>query len=377
VITVTNVDTGEILINEDHPLPFTASNYDMNLFAIARKDIGGYSDQNAGKIYSFKIYEGETLVRNYVPVENDTYGIVFHETVHNTYHSKYLDRTANAGPYLDPIRTLNSIHVKYSTGLSVNQNNELINTGVLDVSLNPTDDTKLDVSFWNNTKTIQLTGTAYTAGVGIDISEREIIDDAYEKLEYIESDGTQYIDTGYYHNPDDLYCLTCTFIDDNNEQYEVALGANDFDGSIQTNMLMLWSRYNGATVNYELNDTGNQSSTTFTTSALYNTKIDNYLFRNTINVHNADTSDLIISRTLEKSLYSITGHPSLTLMGRHWYSTTDDEDHYDSFAKLRIYRFRIWPDYEHTSDDDRRDESLIADYVPVKRLSDYPPLWEG
>ena len=213
-------------------------------------------------------------------------------------------------------------------------------------------------------------GSSYIAGTGISIDEREIIDGMYERLVYIESDGTQYIDTGYCHNPDDWYCLTCTFIEDDNEQYEVALGANDFDGSKQTNLLTLWSRYNGATVNYELNDTGTQSSTSFTTSTLYNTKIDNYLFRNTINIHDADTNALIISRTLEKSLYSITGHPSLTLMGRHWYSTTDDEEHYDSFSKLRIYRFRIWPDYEHTHDDDTRDESLIADYVPVKRLSD-------
>ena len=138
-ITVTNLITGEVLINEDHPLPFTASNYNMNLFSIARKDLDGYSDPIAGKIYSFKIYEGTTLVRNYVPVEHNRYGIVLHEMIGNTYHAPNSSSNVHAGPYLDPTPYSNSINVLYSTGLSVNADNELINTGVLDIqeSTNP------------------------------------------------------------------------------------------------------------------------------------------------------------------------------------------------------------------------------------------------
>lgn len=216
-------------------------------------------------------------------------------------------------------------------------------------------------------------GSSYIAGAGISIDEIEIIDGMYERLAYIESDGTQYIDTGYCHNPDDWYGLNCMFVTGNNSAYEVAMGSNDYTNSTQANMLMLWSRYDNANkIDFSLNDTGTQSDVYYTGSDIYGIKINVFMFRKRLNIHDASDDHLIRSLIHgSKSLQSITGHPSITLMGRHWYDVANSEDHYDAFSKLRVYGFQIWSDYEHSQPEyGVTNEYLVASYIPARRISD-------
>ncbi len=220
-LTVTNMDTGDVLINEDHPLQFTGSDYNMNLFSIARKDTSGYSDPNAGKIYSFKIYEGTTLVRNYVPVEHNTYGIVLHEMISDTYHAPNSSTNVNAGPYIDQIP--NSINVLYADGLDVNDDNELINTGILDVNVNEQDSSKLDIEFYDHTKTITIPGdyelppatTEVLGGIivgnGLSITEGGVLSaDAITIDEYVISvtQDEQFLNILHVEYPDGIVDIT-------------------------------------------------------------------------------------------------------------------------------------------------------------------------
>ena len=266
-------------------------------------------------------------------------------------------------------------------GLSITQEGVLSadvqQNGVISIEQDELDPSTLHIEYVDSTVDITIpTGSGsdiqYMPGTGINFANREIIDGEYERLSYIESDGTQYIDTGYYHQPDDWYCLNCTFITGDNQTNEAAINANDWDDSVQSNMITLWSRMGGNTVYYSLNDTGTQSDVSYTGSDVYDTRLDVYLFRNRVNIHDGSTGTLLHTLTnSNKSLLSITGHPSLTLMGRHWYYTIDDTHHYDSFAKMRIYGFRIWSDYEHSKPEyGATDDYLVANYFPVKRISD-------
>lgn len=167
------------------------------------------------ELYEFKWYRDDVLIHDYVPYQNDSLVALYDNVTESV-----LQAYAGAGSLIYGTREIHisdlgsdkTINVLYADGLNINENNQLYATGVLDVSVNSGDETKLDITFWNGIKTIQMSGSGgggggidYYPGEAIDIAH-ESISDEYQEVEYIETynggvSGFSYIETNYIPGP--------------------------------------------------------------------------------------------------------------------------------------------------------------------------------
>ena len=162
----------------------------MTIFALHN----GNSIGDAGIIdlYSFKIYENNALVKQYIPCyRNSDVVIGLYETVNGVFYTNGGTGTFSKGNDVDTEKTINA---KLGIGLYFDTN-DAIAADVYDAG---------DGLFL---------GVEYTHNQNTDIPE------TYLQVEYLESTGTQYIntgqryDTGYYH-----YEVDCEIDNENNNQ---------------------------------------------------------------------------------------------------------------------------------------------------------------
>ena len=98
------------------------SNLSTTLAIFALHNQTGYVDNGIIDLYSFKIYENNTIVKDFVPCKrnsDDAIGLI--DIANDVFYTNLGTGTFTAGRIL----TNTSINVKYGDGLTLNQNNEL------------------------------------------------------------------------------------------------------------------------------------------------------------------------------------------------------------------------------------------------------------
>lgn len=167
----------------------------------------------------------------------------------------------------------------------------------------------------------------------------------YMEIPYIESTGTQYIDTGYTMSSDRAkYYIDFTLTDDSSGQ--ILFGSQKSTSPKYTGMLQTLSKGNlafscGNTVQVENYSVAPEKIYSFYTEILSSTECRTRMGSETVN-----------------SMYSggINKNNSITLFAGRVNGTPKN------FAKMRLHRFQI-----------HQDGGIVRDLVPVVRLSDKKP----
>lgn len=160
----------------------------------------------------------------------------------------------------------------------------------------------------------------------------------YIELEYIQSTGTQYIDTGFKANQDTAIELSVNFTVVNITQ---CLFCSRYDANDRT--------FTNFLINTSVRSDYNTSQTivsNFSTAA--NT---NYLIKQDKNKFYIDNQ-----LKLTHSSGSFTSPNNLVLFANYSLNTSY---HLDNYAKLKLYACKIWDN-----------DILVRDMIPVKRISD-------
>ena len=171
----------------------------------------------------------------------------------------------------------------------------------------------------------------------------------YEKLEYIESTGTQYIDTGFL--PTDKTEFDFTFNKDTSNgfsTYEQAFGVRQSGGSYWINCVgLFYYIYNARKISY-YNNRGEQNQYSFN---MYDTKVRFISNGTSATLTNLSTGTTQTIQTTEKT----NANYSLYIFaGRTASNTVSDPSKY-----FKIYEFKIY-----------NDGTLVRYFIPVRRKSD-------
>ena len=233
---------------------------------------------------------------------------------------------------------------------------QLVKKGYLDGPVkNVTDD--LDIT---NGKSVRIT---YNKGFKyelVDSKERKVYycksnycdsdGNGYTKIEYLESTGTQYIDTGYKPHNDikfeaDFLIIDCA-------GYCGILGGRS---SINSNGIVIW--YTGFAGRFDYGS-NIYSSNELNKSTKHHVLWDkNSIYLNNKLVKKFDNSNFDSSSTL--TIFTLKTYVA------NDYNTGDDTVD-TRFSKMRLYSFKLWNQYSN----------IVRDYIPVIDSSERPCLFD-
>ena len=128
VVTVTKEDQTSYSYTQSGSL----SNLTNPITIFALHNGNNVGDAGLLELYSFKVYENDTLLKNYVPcyrTSDDTIGL--YETIDGVFYTNGGTGNFSKG---EDIETLKTINAKIGTGLSFDSNDNIVNEGVLEVS---------------------------------------------------------------------------------------------------------------------------------------------------------------------------------------------------------------------------------------------------
>ncbi len=166
----------------DESYTFDAQTFQSNSnLTIFGRNTGGTVQYTAKmKLYSCEIYDNGTLIRNFIPCKNPSGTIGLYDIVNSQFYTNVgTGGVFTAGP-----------EVPKSTGISINC---LGSNKVVDI-----DDVQLQELSKDTEWIFQ-----YVAG--------PLLPDGYTQLEYIQSSGSQYINTGFKPNQDTKISITVDF----------------------------------------------------------------------------------------------------------------------------------------------------------------------
>lgn len=135
----------------------------------------------SGKIYSCEIYKDDGIIRNFIPCKNSTNVVGLYDIVGNQFYQNNGTGSFTAGPETSPV-VIDKITINY-----------LGNNDIVDI-----DDTPIKKLSKDTEWIFQ-----FVAGPKLP--------SGYTELEYIQSSGTQYIDTGFKPNQDTKISMTADF----------------------------------------------------------------------------------------------------------------------------------------------------------------------
>lgn len=128
VVTVTKEDQTSYSYTQSGSLSNLAN--PITIFALHNGNNVG--DAGLLELYSFKVYENDTLLKNYVPcyrTSDDVIGL--YETIDGVFYTNGGTGNFSKGEDLETLKTINA---KIGTGLSFDSNDNIVNEGVLEVS---------------------------------------------------------------------------------------------------------------------------------------------------------------------------------------------------------------------------------------------------
>lgn len=221
------------------------SPYNLAIFHVSNSNTGVESGKTSfkGRIYSFKIYEGDTLVVDLVPtIIVSTAYVGFYDVINNKF---YLSKTTNSftydassvivgsgGKQINLLPATNTEIGGVIIGKGINVDKE----GVISIDaipLEPATADKLGGVKIGEGLTITEEGilsatasTVYNAGNGISITKgSRKLPVEYQEIEYIESSGSAIFDTGYLVNPATVIDMDCIVYESSNSDWQFLYGS--------------------------------------------------------------------------------------------------------------------------------------------------------
>lgn len=182
-----------------------------SLYLLAINSGGSASNFGSVRVYSFKVYENDVLIKNYIPVLNLENKPCLYETFDKTYHCSTSTTPLNY-QQLSQHTITNNI-----TNISSSDTQTYVLFGdTYDTILTKTNESELPTSIKVTSSGIPLikdqdftydstTGRLIIPNISGNIVISEIVS---TKLDYIESTGTQYINTGYVPGPNTKVVFT-------------------------------------------------------------------------------------------------------------------------------------------------------------------------
>jgi len=197
----------------------------------------------------------------------------------------------------------------------------------------------------------------------------------YQPVEYIESDGTQYIDTGYLHQPDDWYIPVVMLIRSGNTvtDAQVIFGFGDINTSgTDANQVAVYMYENYFHQLFAVSAGTNTQYSSTDESSIYDIKLSIDVFRNNIVFYRVSDSGFLGRNINSYSMANVTGETSLALFGKHftWHNREGSPETFQGLAMMRFYEMTIWSDYTQSFYDRSNPVYIKHHYYPVRRISD-------
>ena len=170
---------------------FSGSNVKIGILRLGNSnDTWLLADMQSGKIYSCEIYKDDGIIRNFIPCKNSNDVVGLYDIVGNQFYQNNGTGSFTAGPETPPV-VVDKITINF-----------LGSNDVVDIDDAPIKSLAKDTEW------------IFQAVGGVEESQ---LPSGYTQLEYIESSGTQYIDTGLKPTQDYSITIKCqsTGIDSN------------------------------------------------------------------------------------------------------------------------------------------------------------------
>jgi len=274
---------------------------DYTLALLTENDPSGYDTRiTSAKIYSCQVYDNDVLIRNYVPAKDDNdvvclYDKVNHEFVYNAGTGTFV-----AGETIKEIGSELWEDAQYYL-------------------------TKTDDNIWSTPKSV------YTK-----VSENLTV------LDYIESDGASYIDTGFMPNQDTRMVIDYEVLDTNTAEAHISSARTS--GSTP-----LWTLYSNASLKL-----GTRYGTSAAQTLTSPTGAGRYLFDK-----NKNTLSIDGTQVYEVAYETFTVSSTLIIFARN------DGTVINNYGKGRLYSYKLYDN-----------NVLIRDYVPVLDSSGVACLYD-
>lgn len=93
----------------------TGKECSYSLFLLACNDMGTAKYYLKSILYSCKIYDNDTLVRNFIPAKNSSNVVGLYDTINNKFYENAMTSTFEAGPNVNPWKQIKGIWTKTVT----------------------------------------------------------------------------------------------------------------------------------------------------------------------------------------------------------------------------------------------------------------------
>lgn len=315
-------------------------NYPIWIFST--NNYGNPENPFKGRIYSYKIYENNTLMKNFIPCyKRATNEVGLYDTISNTFYSNQGTDSFRKGnlpdKYISETTTVttHSNHTLYAIwGKNVNITFEPNGGSVSEQNKNVIYNTK-----YGSLPTPERAGYTF---LGWNTSNK-FLPDEYQNVEFIQSTGSQTINTGYYATVNTKIELQAMITETNrlSEWTQITGARNSYrhSSALQVGYYL---------VNDYLHIDYGTNGTTFGNNA-------NIIYRNQIFYVKVENNNHIINDTTGTNLGTFSGTSSYPL----WIFDENNAGSMERRFVGRIYYYKI---YENNN--------LERDYVPCYRKSD-------
>lgn len=299
------------------------------------------------KMWSFKLYADDELIADFAPAirASDNKPGLFNRT-----NKKFYVNTRSDDDFIPGNLTGEIIEIGTDTKTVT-----ISNTGILDVKESD-EKNQFIITTKDGDKPINISvegggggGTEYIAGDAISITKHHSglppIPEGYQPIEYIKSDGQQYIDTGYKprHNSHIKMRISCN--DNASSGWISLLGSRESGSGTGANSQVVFITRNytlGPIAEYWLGSTDKASSPTFPYETIVDVEIkSNYL--KWTNVETGDTDTLTNSISIMDTDYSL-----------YLFSLNNGGYEERLRSSSTVYSLKIY-----------EDDILVHDFVPV------------
>ena len=205
--------------------------------------------------------------------------------------------------------------------------------------------------------------TQYQSGVATEIISGESVDipDIYQRVEYIQSDTTQYIDTGYTQRSGSCFRIEVCPLQDPNLQSAQQVIFGNYVTTYRTQSYQVCWYMNDQNIyqfTFGISNTRYPAYTYFT--GYYDQDIVAHVYNDTIEIYDSNDEYLLVKKTLNQSIGN--GANTIAIFCKHV------DDHYDSKSKIKLRRFSIYSQLNSQNEFDN--QYLVMDMYPVVRISD-------
>lgn len=272
------------------------------------------------KLLSCRIYDGNDLVRDYVPAKAPNGDVGLYDKIYKKFYSDSNNGNFIAGSHVNYL-PYNPTEPSFKNKMAkIEYVAKLLNMNVINETVK-----NRPISF-SNLKTI------------FDKATRCELPKGYYPVEYIEGTGTQYIDTGYIPNGN-TRVKTHFYVTSEHTNSQTFFGARQTGAG--SNVFAVWGEINSKALRWDYNKTA--------------TTLDGISYKNNweIDFNKNNFKANSIQSSLSKATYTVSGK-SLYIFALNQATFNSDQ-----IARMKLYYMKIYDN-----------GNLVRDLIPAVRMSD-------